>query len=41
MLDDRNLEDDENIAPYATWTRDDNEVRIPHMNHRLRRVILR
>ena len=26
MLDDRNIELDENIAPFATWTRDDNET---------------
>lgn len=26
MLDDRNMETDDNIAPYATWTRDDNET---------------
>lgn len=26
MLDDRNLETDANIAPFATWTRDDNET---------------
>lgn len=26
MLDDRNLEVDQNIAPYATWTIDDNKT---------------